>query len=143
MALSSIFNKVNQFGKKAEQERQSSPQIIQKTKAVRHPISGSGIHAAFCKTDAGAGNTLVCYLNEDITEPPQDPPPTEIIVNFNISPTSSNLSDCIPSLKDGDRIEVYKNGDDWWCMDRFQKLNTDQLEADATDGLQTTLPECP
>lgn len=143
MTISEILKTVDLFGKKAGQERKGSPQIIQNTKAVRHPDS-SGIHKAYCKTDAGSGSTLACYLDEDLEEPPQDPPPTEITVNFpNISPSGTNLNACIRRLKDGDSIAVYLKSGSWYCLEGFQKIDSDQLQVDATNGLQTTLPECP
>lgn len=134
MSLSSTLKRVEQIDKKARQERQTSPQIIQKTKAVRHP-SGSDIHKAFCKTDAGGGNTLTCYLDTDETG-------TEITVHFNISPSGSNLSDSIRRLSIGNQISIAKIDDDWWCTEGFQKIDSDQLQVDATDGLQTKLDIC-
>jgi hypothetical protein len=52
------------------------------------------------------------------------------------------LNDCIRRLKDGDRIEVYNDGDNWGCLEGFQKIDSEQLQIDSSDGLQTTIPEC-
>jgi hypothetical protein len=117
---------------------------LQPQPQIRRPIildegGRTTLHKAFCKENAGEGNTLACYLNEDKTE---ENNPEEITVHFNISPLGANLSDCIRELKDGDRIEVYKNSGEWWCIEGFQKIDSEQLQIDATDGLKTTIPEC-
>lgn len=67
---------------------------------------------AYCKTDAGAGSTIVCYLDTDGTG-------TEITVNCNIS-GGSNLNAALRRLEDGDRMIVAKIGANWYCKEGFQ-----------------------
>lgn len=69
----------------------------------------SGIRKAYCKTDAGAGSTIVCYLDEDSTG-------DEITVNCTIvggSGTTPVLQDCLPFLNDGQEVIVSKINEDW------------------------------
>jgi hypothetical protein len=66
---------------------------------------GAGQHA-FCKTDAGSGTTLVCFLDTDITG-------TEITVDFSIA-NGDNLNQASPPLTTGLRIPVYTVGGDWF-----------------------------
>jgi hypothetical protein len=75
---------------------------------------GTGIRHAYCKTAAGTGNTIVCYLDENIAVPPQNPLPAEITVNFFIF-NATALSSCIPLLVAGQMIPVYKVGEYWFC----------------------------
>lgn len=67
---------------------------------------------AYCKTDAGAGSTIVCYLDTDGTG-------TEITVNCNIS-GGSNLNTSLRRLEDGNRMIVAKIGANWYCKEGFQ-----------------------
>ncbi|KKM01567.1 hypothetical protein LCGC14_1793140 [marine sediment metagenome] len=67
---------------------------------------------AFCKADAGAGATIVCYLDTDATG-------TEITVNCNISGVGA-LNSAVRRLEDGDRLLVTKIGASWYCTEGFQ-----------------------
>jgi len=73
---------------------------------------------AYCKTDAGAGTTLVCYLDKDATG-------TEITVYFSIAQGGANLNEAAPRLKDGDKVFVQKiydgTNDYWWCIQTFDQ----------------------
>ena len=109
MSQSDIIRKADRFGRAAIRERLLSPQMVQKTTAVRYPY---GSRIAYCKTDAGAGSTIVCYLDEDDSD-------TEITVNCNIS-GGSNLNAAIRRLEDGDRMIVAKIGANWYCEEGFQ-----------------------
>jgi len=68
---------------------------------------------AFCKNDAGSGNTIDCYLDIDGTG-------TEITVTFDIAQGGSNVNEAEPRLKDGDPITVYKDGNTWRCYTVLQ-----------------------
>lgn len=74
------------------------------------------VYKAYCKTDAGAGSTIVCYLNEDKTE---ENNPAEITVNCKIC-NGSNLNSAIPRLADGDILFVSSIGSTWYALSLFQ-----------------------
>lgn len=103
-----IKDRAARFDQAAKAERLESPQMIQKDKAVR--FINSNEHIAYCKTDAGEGNTLVCYLDTDTTG-------EEITVNFPFIFGTNNLEDCVPLLKDGDPVLVGKivGKSGWYC----------------------------
>ncbi len=67
---------------------------------------------AYCKTDAGAGATIVCYLDTDGTG-------TEITVTCFIAGGSA-LNAALPRLTDGLGIIVTKVGATWRCTTTFQ-----------------------
>jgi len=71
---------------------------------------------AYCKTDAGSGKTLVCFLDKDSTG-------TEITVHFAIAQGGTDLNEAAPRLKDGDPVYVQKINDgtnDYWrCIQTF------------------------
>lgn len=66
---------------------------------------------AYCKTDAGAGTTIVCYLDTDATG-------TEITVHCSIH-NGANLNAALPRLEDGKWIMVTKIGTTWYCESPF------------------------
>ncbi len=70
------------------------------------------IRKAFCKNDAGAGNTIDCYLDEDATG-------QEVTVNCSIAQGGTNLNTCLPLLANGDLIFVTPIGNEWWCLQTF------------------------
>lgn len=72
------------------------------------------IYKAFCKTDAGDGSTIVCYLNADATG-------REITVYCRLFEGATNLSQCAPLLADGNEIDVYYDGTVWRCYYPFIK----------------------
>jgi hypothetical protein len=82
---------------------------------------GNRARIAYCKDDAGAAQTITCYLDKDATG-------TEITVHcFSAQGNSTNLNACIPRLKDGDPMMVqkvrYDDGsarDYWVCTTVFQ-----------------------
>ena len=76
--------------------------------------SGVALNLAYCKVAAGNSNAIVCYLNENIAVPPQNPLPTEITV-YCFMFEASNLSDCVPLLTVGQMIPVCKIGEFWYC----------------------------
>jgi hypothetical protein len=78
------------------------------------PKSGgaTGIHSAFCKTDAGAGATIVCFLDTDTTG-------TEITVSCVICGGTA-LNSAFPRLVDGTRIFVFQDGNTWRALQIFQ-----------------------
>lgn len=69
---------------------------------------GTGIRHAYCKTAAGAGNTIQCYLDTDSIG-------TEITVNCDLF-EATNLSDSLPLLTDGKRIPVFQISNAWYCL---------------------------
>jgi hypothetical protein len=85
----------------ARQERENSPEIIQRTKAVRHEGGGSPLRLAYCKTDAPAQRYIEAYLDEDGSG--------EIVfVYCSITPQGFNLNEALPRLTDGQEIIVAK-----------------------------------
>ena len=68
---------------------------------------GTGIRHAYCKTAAGAGFNIQCYLDTNLTG-------TEITVYCNTFEATA-LSACIPLLTAGRVIPVYKVGEYWFC----------------------------
>lgn len=75
--------------------------------AVRR--AGTGIRVAYCKVDAGTGNTLLCYLDTDTTGP-------EVTVYFQLLGGITNLSDGHLSLVDGAWVPVMYRDGQWWCI---------------------------
>jgi hypothetical protein len=69
-------------------------------------------HLAYCKANAGAATTIVCYLDTDGTG-------TEITVNCHIA-GGGNLDSAIPRLTDGLGIVVIYIGSSWYCATVFQ-----------------------
>jgi hypothetical protein len=64
------------------------------------PLAASSIpRRAFCKTDAGSGGTIVCYLDTDETG-------QEVTVTCKLS-RANNLNECFPLLQNGEEIAVY------------------------------------
>lgn len=107
--------------------------IEQKARAIqptyrRHrryiPTGGSDIHLAYCKTAAETGSTIVCYLDEDLETPPQDPVPTEITVYCKLYEGGTNLNACAPLLTDGDEMKVVKIGEYWRSLTTFIPTDT-------------------
>lgn len=92
------------------------------------------LRKAYCKTDAGSGQTLVCYLDTDATG-------TEITVNFSLA-TGENMEDIFPDLTNGDLIFVQQFGSDWWCVQIIGHSGTGDIHkafAKAAAGAGTTL----
>jgi len=67
---------------------------------------------AYCKNDAGAGTTIVCYLDTDTGG-------KEITVSCSIAQGGAALNAAVPRLKDGDWIMVSKVGATWRCLTIF------------------------
>jgi len=108
MEIKDIFTRARYFDTAARREKLQSPELIQKTKAVRHR---AGLRNAYCKTDAGEGSTIVCYLDVDGTG-------TEITVNCDIS-NGNDLNTATRRLKNGNRLAVYKIGSSWYAAEGF------------------------
>jgi hypothetical protein len=74
------------------------------------------IRKAYCKNNAGHDNTMVCYLDDDISAG------NEILVEFSITQGGAALNQAIPRLTDGDLIFVtYVAADGkWYCVSPFQ-----------------------
>lgn len=70
--------------------------------------SGGSIRWAFCAEDAGAGNTLDCFLDTDTTGTP-------VTVHFKLLNCSS-LEDGHFTLTDGVPIPVMQRNEQWWCI---------------------------
>lgn len=111
MLQSDITRKIIRSSHAAVLEKLPSPQMVQKTKAVRYP-SGR-LRVAYCKTDAGAATTIVCYLDKDDTG-------IEITVNCSIA-GGGNLDAAVPRLTDGLLILVTKIDATWWCTTIFMR----------------------
>ena len=67
---------------------------------------------AYCKNDAGSGNTIVCYLDTDTTG-------TEITVTCLIAQGGTSLNAVGTRLADGDPIMVTKVGATWMSVMTF------------------------
>ena len=76
------------------------------------PDSGGRTRIAYCKSDAGAATTIVCYLDTDATG-------VEITVHCLIL-GGGNLNTAEPDLKDGDPLLIQKVGGIWTCIYPFQ-----------------------
>jgi len=97
--------KQKRFLEAARNEKPTVPEVIQARPAKRYP---AGIRKAFLKNDFSTGSTVNCYLDTDSTG-------MEVTVYFSLPPGTSNLSDCEPSLKDGQWVGVfYNNLDGQW-----------------------------
>ena len=92
----------------ATRERPPAPEMIQKTKAGNFASD----RMAFCKTDAGYGSTIQCYLDTNLTG-------KEVTVHCSIS-NASNLNEAVRDLEAGDWILVRFIGDQWRCTEGFQ-----------------------
>jgi hypothetical protein len=86
--------------------RQNKIDIIPRVRAT------SGIYKAYCKTAAGSGSTIVCYLGTDGTG-------EEVTVTCTLI-QASNLSSCFPTLADGTMMPVWRDGDTWRSLWWFQ-----------------------
>lgn len=74
----------------------------------------SQIRIAYCKDDAGAGETIDCYLDEDVTG-------AIVEVNFSIAQAGSDMNACLPLLANGDMIFVSEIQGAWWCPQTFNE----------------------
>jgi len=75
--------------------------------------AGSGsIRKGYCKTAAGAGATIVCYLDTDATG-------EEVTVNCPVVDGSA-LNSAYPRLADGSLIMVWNDNDTWRSVMTFQ-----------------------
>lgn len=68
---------------------------------------GTGDRTAYCKTAAGSGSTIVCYLDTDTTG-------AEVTVYCYLI-NETNLSGCKPTLTDGQPIPVSYYAGQWRC----------------------------
>jgi len=113
MSISDINKKAARFEQAAKLERQTSPDIVQQTGAVRR----QGLRRAFCKTPAGSGSTIVCYLDKDGSG-------DEITVYCDIvgwsPPETPALNSALPRLEDGTPLTVWNNNGTWHCLTLFQ-----------------------
>jgi len=68
-------------------------------------VGGSQIRNAYCKTDAGSGDTIDCYLDEDGLN---DAETNEVTVTCTLI-EATDLEDCFPTLSDGTMMPVWKD----------------------------------
>ena len=80
----------------------------------QQPGGGQGLRHAYCKTSAPIGNTIVCYLDTDITG-------QEVTVHCHLF-SETLLINCVPLLTVGLAIPVYKVADTWFCAWWFNKI---------------------
>lgn len=106
--------------RKINDERLLPPEQLQSIPETRR--AGTEARWAFCKTAAGTGSTLVCFLDKDGTG-------KEVTVHFELLGGIENLSDGHLSLVDGSRIRVAKDGSDWWCETPIE--GTEEKDCDA------------
>jgi len=86
----------------------------------RYPISSvtsDGVKIAYCKVNAGDGNTIDCFLNVDTTG-------NSISVHCSLPPGVFNLSDCVPLLKEGMFMGVIYDSiaEQWKSLIPFDKF---------------------
>lgn len=105
-----IRKRINEVIREANPLTQINPDI-----QTRHTLDEvpyrrrtSFLRKAFCKTDAGGGNTLVCYLDED-----ESGVEKEITVYFELI-GFSDLKYADVYLRNGSMIWVYWDGEYWW-----------------------------
>ena len=99
-----INARVDKFKEAARNERLDIQKVVTQPPAAR---PGGPTHKAYCKNDAGAATTIVCYLDTDETG-------QEITVNCSIA-GGGNLNTAIPRLTDGLLIFVKNFGGAWYC----------------------------
>lgn len=93
--------------RKIDNEQMTPPERVQTSPAIRRGGFGNAGRWAFCKTVAGEGNTLQCFLDKDNTG-------EEVTVYFTLL-NCEDLSEGHLSLADGTPIWVAKRADNWWC----------------------------
>lgn len=87
----------------SERQRRIVHPVARRVRGI--PSGGTGIRKAYCKTAAGTGATIACYLDTDGTG-------EEVTVTCTLI-QASNLSSCFPTLADGTMMPVWKDGDTW------------------------------
>jgi len=107
--VSDFTETIRRSTQRAAGEKLRPPEMVQTGRAIRP--EATGIHSAFCKTDAGLGSTIVCYLDVDTTG-------TQITVHCEIC-GGTNLSGASPLLSNGKRISVYFDGTEWLSVQTF------------------------
>ena len=93
-----------------ESEALASPERVQSPGTSRHSLAIPRL--AYCKTDAGAGSIITCYLDKNLTG-------REISVKCSIC-GGSNLNSAIPKLETGVPIIVSNIDGEWRCHSNFQ-----------------------
>jgi len=88
--------------------------ILQYAQVDQPPARAFGMRTAYCKVNAGNGETIDCYLDKDATG-------REITVHCRLFEGATNLSECAPLLADGDDIDVFYDGSKWRCPYPFIK----------------------
>lgn len=108
--------KIERVNRLAASERLAGPEKIN----AAQTITGGGGSWAFCKTVAGTGNTLQCFLGVDKTE---ENDPLEVTVYFNIYDPETgskdgacNLNETDFTAYDGLPIRVARRGGEWWYI---------------------------
>lgn len=106
-----FINRISRrFRDAGEAEKLISPERVQSARATR--LDEGSIRKAYCKNNAGAGTTIVCYLDTDLTG-------IQKTVNCSIVGGSA-LNAAIPRLEIGDIIYVTCIGGAWHCLTVFQ-----------------------
>ena len=96
--------------------------------------------ARLVKTSAVAGAASTITAN--IVDSTGAETGTAITVNCLITGTATNLNKAIPRLaNDDEMIALHINGK-WYGVPNYQEIDSDELQVDATDGLQTKLDIC-
>jgi len=107
----------------------------------RRNISGGGFLIRRAKTtQAAPADTKITanLLDNDGAETT-----VAIDVYCDTVPTGTNLDKVIPQFPDDFEFTVYRSQGKWFCPAIFHKIDSDQLQVDATDGLQIKLDKCP
>ena len=91
-------------------ERVAAPALISTGQEVRR---GGAMRHAYCKDNAGTGQTIQAYL--DMDGGPQ------ITVHCHVIGGSTDLQDCFPLLTDGQLVPVYHVGGGWYCFWWFNR----------------------
>jgi hypothetical protein len=119
--LSKILESVKESNAAANKERLSSPELIQKTRALR-ASAGSPIRRARTTAAAGAAATIVCNLldSDDVEITSGDE--ANVTVYCDIC-GGGNLDNAWPHLANDQDIVVFKHNDKWRCLWGFQKVS--------------------
>lgn len=110
--MGELDRRVGQLEGDIEQLREEVNRIPVRHEPPLPPTEAAGIHKAYCKTDAPDDSTIItCYLDENDTG-------QEIEVHCRVYAATA-LAECVPELKIGKEIDVYKIGDEWWSGDPY------------------------
>jgi hypothetical protein len=119
--LSRILESAKEANTAANKERLSSPELIQKTRALR-ASAGSPIRRARTTEAAGTGATIICNLLDSNDVEITSGNEAGVTVYCDIC-GGGNLDSAWPHLANDQDIVVFKHNDKWRCLWGFQKIS--------------------